>query len=156
MCAAPRVTKLRIGHWNINGICTLTQDKLSQEGVAAWVQSMHIAVFTETHLERGEGLPIPGYRVFEANRPRNAAASHCSGGVAVAVRRCIARGVRRLPCTSSEMVWLQLDGPFFGLPTDVVLGAIYEGPQQSPVALREGREAYAEVQLQLDQLPAGV
>ena len=147
--------ELRVGHWNINGFCTRTQDKLSCDGVLSWIQSMHVAAFTETHLERGEGLPIPGYRVFEANRPRNKAASRCSGGVAIAVRRCIARGVRRIPCPSSEMVWILLDGPFFGLPTDVVIGAIYEGPQQSPVAIRENREAFDEVQLQLDRLPAG-
>ena len=70
---------LRNGQWNVNGLRTLTQDKSTDNVFLEWVQSMDIVVLTETHLEKGEGLPIPGYRVFEANRPRNLAASRCSG-----------------------------------------------------------------------------
>ena len=87
-----------IGQWNINGIRTKTQDKVADADVQKWVQSVDIAVFTETHLARGDNLHVPGYRSFQANRPVNANASRGSGGVAVLVRRAICRGVTRIAC----------------------------------------------------------
>ena len=148
-----RQKTLKIGQWNINGIRTKTQDKLGEGDVLEWIQGLDIAAFTETHLEAGEGLPVPGYRVFEANRKRNKAASRCSGGVAVAVKRRIAEGITRIPCKSTEMVWLKMNRRFFHLPRDIAIGIIYEGPQQSTVKLREDKDAFAEVQDQMDKLP---
>ena len=156
MVSLPRRGDLRVGQWNINGVRTQTHDKLADSAVCEWIQSMDIAAFTETHLEAGQGLPIQGYRVFEANRNRNKAASRCSGGVAIAVRRKLAKGVERIPCPSTEMVWVRLNAAFFGLHRDIALGVVYEGPCQSPVVIRDNKDAFAAVQRQLGRLPTGV
>ena len=147
-------TQLTVGQWNINGLQTKTQDKLRDAQVHSWIQSMDIAVLTETHLAKEDNIHIQGYRTFQANRQRNKKASRCSGGVALLVRRAIAGGVQRLPCSSVDMIWVLLDATFFGLPRDLAIGAIYEGPQQSAVTLRENREAFSQVQVQLDLLHA--
>ena len=142
---------LRIGQWNVNGLRTLTQDKSMDNVFLDWVQSMDIAVLTETHLEKGEPLHVPGYRTFQVNRARNKNASRGSGGVATLIKRNIAAGVTRLQCPGTEMVWLRLDGPFFGLARSIALGAIYEGPQQSPVTIRADTDPFVGVQEQIDK-----
>ena len=146
-----------LNYWPVerNGIRTKTQDKLNDEVLQQWVQSLDVAVFTETHLTKGENLHVPGYRTFQAHREKTPNASRGSGGVAVLIKRCISKGITRINTQSSEMIWLMLNAAFFGLPCDTALGAVYEGPQQSAVTIRENRDAFAAVQEQIDGLLEG-
>jgi hypothetical protein len=90
-----------------------------------------IFCLTETHCRESDNPCYPGYNVHLNNRPKHKEAWRASGGIAVFIRKQIAKGISVIKATCSEVTWLKLCKEFFDFPYNIYVAVAYVSPVNS-------------------------
>ena len=126
---------LAIAAWNIDGIYHRIDNqrlcKLSDEKVINYVSKFDIIGLLETHCGPNENLYLDNYYILHSHRKKSNKAVRYSGGIAVVIKNIIKKGVKILPITHSEFLWIKLDKTFFKLDSDIFLCFVYISPVSS-------------------------
>ena len=91
--------------------------KLDNPDVATGLVDHGIVILAETHHPTLPGFAKPVQNI----RPKSPNATKHFGGLAVFVKESIRRGVKFLPITNSEYMWLKLDKTFFNFANDLYM-----------------------------------
>ena len=111
---------ISIKFWNIDGLyqneCGERICKLDIPDVYEPMLKHHIVCLAETHCSYSDFPTLPGFSKPHQNiRNKSRNAKKHFGGLAVFVKDYIRKGVKFLPITNSEYMWLKLDKHFFCL-----------------------------------------
>lgn len=124
-----------LGFWNIDGLYTRVEGqrlcKLDDDVFKTYIKNFDIIGLVETHLGSNDQMVIEGYKIYQNNRPKTGNATKYYGGIAVAVRNTIRKGVKILPPTNTEITWIKLCGKFFNLEQDLYIAIAYVSPYRS-------------------------
>ena len=129
---------LSIFTWNIQGLYDkepfgISRNKLENEQIRKILADHEIVCLLETHLDQAPNQNIlPGYNLFHSfRRLKHSKARRTYGGVTVAVRNNLLRGITRVHSSSDDTIWLKLNRKFFSIPKDIYLCAVYLVPEGS-------------------------
>ena len=113
------MNSLRIASWNIDGcffrVSGSRLNKLHNDNVLEMIHKVDIAFLVETHCLSTDSLAIKVFDVIQNNRKKHKNAKKGSGGIAVCIRSSIRNGIKILPFTNSEFIWIKLSKVFFNL-----------------------------------------
>lgn len=128
--------KLSFAYWNIDGafnrIANQRVCKLTNGDVQNTLCKNDIVCLVETHCGEGDILDLPGYKAYSKIRDRSVKAKRNYGGITVCIKNEILNGIKVLPSSSSEIMWIQLCRTFFNLKNDIFLATVYVSPASSP------------------------
>ncbi len=128
-------TNLSIGYWNIDGLHQRLggqrTSKLEYTEIINSLSRFDIMCLVETHCNEEDSPTIDGYHAFHNIRPKSMNATRHFGGISVLIKQILSKGVKLMPRTCSEMLWLKLDKNFFNLDSDLFLGTVYVSPVNS-------------------------
>lgn len=131
---------LTLTAWNIDGafrrvgaqrIC-----KLDDSDLQNFLFKYDIFSLVETHCGPNDTLSLPGYKIFQNIRPKNPKAPHSFGGIAIGIKNDISKGIKIIPATNSEILWIKLCKTFFKLRRDLYISTVYISPASSPFSAR--------------------
>jgi hypothetical protein len=129
------ISHLKISCWNIDGlyqrISGLRLCKTEESEFHEMISNKDIFCLTETHCRETDNPSFPGFNVHLNNRPKNKKAWRASGGIAIFIRKAIAKGVSVIKASSSEIVWLKLCKIFFNTPFNIYIAVTYVSPINS-------------------------
>ena len=126
---------LKVGSWNVNGLCSKIFDKSSDNKFLEEIQSYDIIGLLETKLGDIENLNFNGYHSVYVKRPTEEKYP-VSGGILILVKSSIKRGVSFIPNKSSELQWLKLSKEYFGFSDDLFICFAYIAPSNSSYVIR--------------------
>lgn len=120
---------LKSAVWNIEG---LTHDKIKDPNFSNIVSKFHILSFVETFTNDSDiELNIPGFHFLDKNiRKKHPKARRNSGGVNIFVKNSIVKGVKKLPKSHTDILWIKLDHSFFKINNDIYLATVYISPEK--------------------------
>ena len=75
-------------------------------------------------------LSLDDFQIFD-NKRKKIPKCKPSGGISVGVRTNLRKGVKILPFSSSEYIWIRLDRKFFNLKRDLFIAGAYIAPRNS-------------------------
>jgi hypothetical protein len=131
-----RCAKLALAYWNVDGLHKRIDGhrvcKLDDVDLQSQLNVYDIICLVETHCGKDTVLQLPGYQIFRNTRERSQNAKRDYGGIAICIKTLIRDGVKILPTTSSEVMWIKLSKSFFNLERDIYLAAVYVSPESSP------------------------
>ena len=129
------LNSLRIASWNIDGcffrVSGSRLNKLDNDNVLEMIHKVDIAFLVETHCLSTDSLAIKDFDIIQNNRKKHKYAKKGSGGIAVCIRSSIRNGIKILPFTNSEFIWIKLSKVFFNFDTDIYVCGVYIAPQGS-------------------------
>lgn len=130
---------IKIGTWNIQGLVTNDMEKCTDTSFLDAIANFDILGLLETHTVEGlhDNLQIPGYNTHCFHRPKHNRARHGSGGITVLLKGGIEKGIKFLPATNKDYIWLELDHIFFGLNQTTYLCIAYIPPPDSTYSKRQ-------------------
>ena len=121
--------------WNIDGLFVNMNGhrfcKLDDDVFQSSISKLDIVCLIETHCGPQETLTLSGFNIFHKHRPKSPNATKHSGGIAVCIKNEIKKGVKILPTTCTEILWLKLCKSFFKLEKDLFVGITYVSPHNS-------------------------
>ena len=136
---------LSIAYWNIDGLYSSRSGhrscKLINHPTAIDLLNYDIICLVETHMSHDDIFHLEGFDVFNNIRPKSKNASRHYGGISVAVKKGIRKGIKFIPPTNSELCWLKLCKSFFNLDDDLFMGFVYITPftpKNSDLIIGEG------------------
>ena len=128
--------------WNIDGvkykIGNTSYSKLDDEENINQFSQYDIICLAETHSSYKDKLDMNGYRTVKNVRPKSNTSNKFYGGLAVLAKQSICKGIKFLPITSTEFMWLKLDQAFFNIENDLYLCLAYCNPTSSSFTPPEG------------------
>ena len=124
------LNNVKISFWNGDGLYQNEGDaricKLDDPDVQAGLADDGIVIIVETHCGDSDNPTLPGFAKPHQNiRPKSPNANKHYGGLAVFVKESIRRGVKFLPFTNTEYMWLKLDKSFFNFANDLYIVVVY-------------------------------
>ena len=121
---------LKSAVWNIEG---LTQDKINDSYFQEIISEFQLLSFVETWTNDDNlQINIPGFQfIAGSNRKRHKKARRSSGGINIFVQNSIAKGIKRLPKSHHDILWIKLDSSFFNVNQDIYLATVYISPENS-------------------------
>ena len=90
-----------------------------------------IICLVETHCGGNVQPVLPGYHVYQNARDRSPNSTRYYGGIAVYIKSNIRKGIKLLPISNSEIMWIRLLKEFFNLQQDIFLAITYVSPVTS-------------------------
>jgi hypothetical protein len=89
--------------------------------------------FVETWTNDNDNeIKIPGFHFVDgSNRKRHKKARRNSGGINIFVQNSISKGIKKLPKSHSDILWIKMDRTFFKLNKDIYVATIYISPEHS-------------------------
>lgn len=130
---------VKIMTWNVKGlfytdehdnrICKLHVSEIQNE-----LLDFDIVCLQETWCTdmQAQDLENEIFKVFYSNRSfRHPNSKKISGGVMVLIKKSILSGIKRMPSSVDDSIWLKLDKKYFGLSKDVYLSCLYLPPENS-------------------------
>ena len=85
---------------------------------------------------RNDNLAIKNFEIVKNNRKKLVNARKSSGGLAVCICKEIRSGIKILPFTNSEFIWIKLCKTFFNLNSDIYICGTYIASQGSSFNVR--------------------
>jgi exonuclease III len=130
---------LSIGYWNIDGLFSRINNqrfcKLQLDDVTSAIKKADIFGLVETHCGEedleSEDFELDNYFKVCNSRPKNRKNNRYYGGIVAFIKKNIKPGVKPLPITSSELLWLKLSHSFFGFEEDIFICYLYISPRYS-------------------------
>lgn len=121
---------LKSAVWNIEG---LSLDKIKDPHFINTISKFHMISFVETWTNDNDNeIKIPGFHfVDSSNRNKHKKARHNSGGINIFVQNSISKGIKKLPKSHSDILWIKMDRTFFKLNKDIYVATIYISPEHS-------------------------
>ena len=121
--------------WNIDGLFQRIYNqrscKLDDVDVVKCLNKFDIIGLIETHCGPSENLNLDNYYIFQTHRKKSPKAVKYSGGIAIAIKENIRKGITILPITHSEYLWIILGKNFFNFVDDLYLCYVYICPSNS-------------------------
>ena len=111
-------------------------NKLEDDSVLALLNKADIIFLIETHCNEDDNLAIKNFAIVKNNRKKLVNARKSSGGLAVCIRKEIRSGIKILPFTNSEFIWIKLCKTFFNLNSDIYICGTYIASQGSSYNVR--------------------
>ena len=138
-------SQLEIGAWNIHGfkqnINSFKYNKLENPEFLKVVSRFSLFSLLETHhtAEEVGKLHIPDYKSHSLCRPKskNMKRNKASGGISVYAHSSIAEGVKFMPESGTESVFVKLKKEYFDMYEDIFVCFSYLCPANSTVLNRE-------------------
>ena len=89
--------------------------------------------FVETWTNDNDNeIKIPGFHFVDgSNRKKHKKARRNSGGIHIFVQISISKGIKKLPKSHSDILWIKMDRTFFKLNKDIYVATIYISPEHS-------------------------
>ena len=123
---------LKIGSWNIGGNAKV---KCEHDDVTPVIKSHDIFAILESWLDHKEPCPpIENYNNFRSERKKKSKAKRNSEGMIIYCRKTLSKGIRKRKSSLQDILWLQLDRSFLGLPNDLYICVAYLPPESSVYA----------------------
>lgn len=123
-----------LAYWNIDSLFNRIDGqrscKLGEDIFCELANHYDIIGLVETHCGPDEPLVLEGFQIYQNNRTQSAN-SRYFGGIAVCINNSIKPGVKILPTSNSEMMWLKLCQHFFNLDRDLYISMVYISPHGS-------------------------
>jgi hypothetical protein len=120
---------VRILNWNVEGLMS----KICEADFMQYIYQFDILCFTETFLEKSKSLDcFPDYLQFISPATKLTQQGRSSGGVVILVKRKMEKYITVMNVNEDNMVWLKLDKRAIHSNKDVILGAVYVCPMESP------------------------
>jgi len=103
---------LKSAMWNIEG---LTTDKINDPHFLKTISQFSIIGFVETWTNDSDSIfNIPGFHFVDgSNRKKHRKARRNSGGINIFVKNSLSKGVKKLPKSHNDILWIRLDHSFF-------------------------------------------
>jgi len=105
---------LKSAMWNIEG---LTTEKINDPHFLKTISQFSIIGFVETWPWTNDSdsiFNIPGFHFVDgSNRKKHRKARRNSGGINIFVKNSLSKGVKKLPKSHSDILWIRLDHSFF-------------------------------------------
>jgi len=128
--------------WNIDGvkykIGNASYSKLDDDENINELSQHDILLFVETHSSHKDQLDMDGYRAVKNVRPKSKTSNKFYGGLAILTKHSIRKGIKYLPITSTEFMWIKLDQTFFNIEKDLYICLAYCNPSSSSFTPPEG------------------
>lgn len=126
MCQVKK--QLKISAWNIRGLGEKVRDKQFIENIDS-----DINILLETWKGETQQFTVNDYLTINKCRKRNARAKRFSGGIIIAYKKHIHKGLHYIEkgTNSPNRLWLKLDKNYFGFKNNVYVGCIYLPPISS-------------------------
>ena len=128
---------LFIGAWNLQGLISNDLNKTDENKFIQFTESNDIVIITETHLEKNESIGLNSFKIVQTCREKHKSAPKNSGGVLIAFRRKMQKGITICDKSNTEFIWLKLDKDFFNLEKDIYLAGVYIPPNKLPIQTKE-------------------
>ena len=126
---------LHIGVWNIDCLHSRLSgwrtSKFTHPDVCNLLNTFDIFFLSETHCGVSDKVGLDGYHIVQNLSPKSRNATRNFGGLAVAVKNKLLKGVTFLKITNSEYLWIKLSKTFFSLSQDVYIFSVYISPHGS-------------------------
>ena len=126
---------LAVDSWNIDGVFQRIDNerlcKLSDSNIIHNIRKFDIIGLLETHCGPNDNLHLDNYYIFQVHRRKSPKAHRFSGGIAIAIKQDIRKGIKILPVTHTEFLWIKLDKNFFKFDSDIYLCFVYISPINS-------------------------
>ena len=120
---------IRIAYMNIDGIHKRVDGqrvcKTEDPHFQTQLFKYDIICLVETHCGDTDHLTLPGYHVYQNNRAKSPNSTRSYGGIAVYIKSNIRGGIKLLPVTCSEIMWIKLQKEFFHLQQGIFLAVAY-------------------------------
>ena len=124
------VSRLTIGHLNINGIKSKVRNKLEDPILQNKINLCHIMCLSETHATQGDTFSVENYSAHSLVRKKHKRARKGSGGLLILIKKAITKGVH-VEHINSNFVWVTLNKRFFQLSSDIHVAFVYASPKSS-------------------------
>ena len=121
----PSKSYLSVASWNVRGIQSQNFSKLDDETFLKEISKHDIIALQETHMKLDMHFHIPGYIVYQANRPQ------AHGGVAFVIKEEFKNCVESIKAKCNDLLWLRLKKEYFKLQEDIYLCSVYISPSNS-------------------------
>ena len=96
-------------------------------------------------------MGLDDFRVIHTHRKKHKDAPKDSGGVLVAYRKSLQKGIS----VFSKNIWLKLDKNIFGLEQDLFLAGVYITPSNSPYLKRCKLNSLRDLDKSIKKTPLG-
>ena len=106
-------TSLNISYWNTNKLISKHCDKTVDKLMLKNIQKSDVICLAETKCDLN-GKNFENF-VFHFKNRDEKPGKQVYGGLAFLIRKHLRKGIKYLPCTSSEYQWLIFDKDFFGV-----------------------------------------
>ena len=126
---------LKIASWNIDGLYSnisgVRMCKFSDPAVKQILNLHDIICLVETHCNIENYPYLEGYKLVLHNRKKSKRAKRASGGIIIAMKNHISKGVTVKCNNNSEIIWIKLNRKYFGLEKDIFMATVYISPANS-------------------------
>ena len=126
---------IKIASWNINGIASKTNNKLTDPEFIKKISQHDIVLLIETK-NCPPQIHVPGYNHHNLHRQQLSTAKTISGGILVLYKEQHRSGIEILKSNSDDYLWLKLKKEHFNTDNDIYLCAVYDPPPQSTYSQR--------------------
>ena len=118
-------------------MCGLYDYKLYDDMLGPFLKLHDVIFVTETWAWESDYFNLEGYVYHNFNRKsKHANAKRNSGGIGIFIRRELKEGIEIKKCINDVVVWVKLNGKFFGTIRDIYIAIAYIVPEGSTHAHR--------------------
>lgn len=134
---------LKITYWNVNGLFRKSESycKLMDPLFTDQINNYDIIGLSEIHCGEEDQLQIEGYITEKTIRPKHPKARKHSGGIAIFMKEEVAKGIKRIKCSTGNYIWLQLNKTFFNLDKHIYLCMAYISPDNSTYSRKDDEDS---------------
>ena len=109
--------------------------KCEHRDVIRVIEKHDIFAILESWLDPEDACPkIKDYVNFRSERKKKQKAKRNSGGIIIYCHKTVSKGIRKIKSSSQDILWLELDRLYFGLPNTLYICVAYFPPDSSVYA----------------------
>ena len=128
----PLTPRLKIGHWNIEGlVSSVFGNKCNIEEVKEVISSHDIIGLTETHIGDSSIARVDGYKSVSSCRNKHNNANNFSGGISIFIKEHISRYVNVIKSESADILWVKIPKSLTNDSCDLYVAFVYISPRNS-------------------------
>ena len=116
--------RLSIVTWNVNGL----SEKLKDDEFIRIISNNDMICLTETWTSVQSNIKLKGYKSVHRIRHKHRRKGRRSGGIIFYYHKRLSIGIKEIPKTHEDLLWLKLDSNFFGFKNDLYLCVTYLKP----------------------------
>ena len=129
MCIASLRKNVKFCSWNI---CGLYDHKLCDDMLGPFLKLHDVIFITETWACDTDHFRLEGYVYHNFSRKiKHPNAKRNSGGIGIFIRKEMVEGIEIKKCIDDVVVWVKLNGNFFGTIRDIYIAVAYIVPEGS-------------------------
>jgi exonuclease III len=128
--------EISVASWNVQGLRTRSHSKLDDPDFVNDIVKHDIVFLSETHSNEKDNIQIEGFHVTCNHRDKLKQAKKHFGGVIVAIKKDIKKGVKIVNVSKSDEITIKLRKDFFNFDKDLFVKGVYIPPVNSTYSKR--------------------